>query len=249
MKKIYLFLFILPCLVSCEDPVDPAVEAQQARQAAFAVFAPQFPAMEMDTIPTFSCESASYGPHLSEPASDVLLSDSLMLATFPKDLLGEAGFLRADESGNLSFASDNEYYALGSFPFAEGLEAYLIGAFENESMYSTHLFIFDKNAGDFAYTQSLNFLMDGGAFRSSRKAWLYDYDGDAIRDVIYLLNMSAENDLGEKESMISDSLRAEVWIGNGFEVKSIDDTYYLRSVLNGEDTGGDFGVDDVSDFF
>lgn len=249
MKKIYLLLFVLPWLVSCEESVDPAVEALQARQAAFAVFAPQFSDMEMDTLPTFSCESMTYGPHLSEPSTDALISDSLMQATFPKALLGEAGFMRSDDSGDVSFVSQNEYYALGSFPYAEGLDAYLVGAFENESMYSTHLFLFDKGAGDFSMTQSLNFLMDGGAFSASRQAWLHDYDGDAIRDVIYLMNMSAENDLGEKESLISDSLRAEVWTGNGFAVKTIDDTYRLRSILNGEEVEGDIGVDDISEFF
>jgi hypothetical protein len=233
MKKIYLLLFLFPALFSCEKSVDSAAEALQARQAAFATFSPQFAEMDLDTLPSFSCESATYGPHLSNASSDVLISDSLMQATFPKALLGAAGFMRADEAGNLSFVSENEYYALGNFPYAEGLDAYLIGAFENESMYSTHMFLYDKNAGDFAYTHPLNFLMEGGAFSSSRQAWLHDYDGDAVRDVVYLINMSAENDMGETESIISDSLRAEVWTGNGYAVQAIDDTYSLRSQLDG----------------
>lgn len=249
MKKIYFLTFLLAWLISCEESVDPAVEAHQARQAAFAVFSPQFTYLDMDTLPVFSCESLTYGPHLSEAASDEQISDSLMQATFPKSLLGEAGFMRSDEAGNLSFIAENEYYALGTFPYAEGLDAYLIGAFENESMYSTHLFLYDKEAGDFVMTHPLNFLMDGGAFSASRKAWLHDYDGDAVRDVIYLINMSAENDLGEKENLISDSLRTEVWTTNGFTVQAVNDTYGLRSLINGEATEGDMQVDDISEFF
>ena len=155
MKKIYLFLFILPWLISCEEAVDPAVAAHEARLAAFGTFSPQFEAMELDTIPSFACESATYGPHVSEPYSDALISDSLMQATFSEALLDKAGFMRRDEAGNASFAADNEYYALGSFPYAEGYDAYLVGAFENESMYSTHLFLYDKNAGEISATPIL----------------------------------------------------------------------------------------------
>jgi len=249
MKNIYLFLLFLPCLISCEEAVDPAVKALEDRQAAFTSFSPNFSIIELDTLPTFACEDATFGPHISEPYSDKLLSDSLVQAIFSPDLLQEAGFMRKDEAGNVSFAGDNEYYALGNFPFAEGLDAYLIGAFENESMYSSHLFLYDKNKQDFTGTHSLNFLFEGGAFSSSRQAWLHDIDGDAIRDVVYQINMSAENDLGEMEPMISDSMRAEVWTGSSFETQAIDDPAYLRQTLGAEaGSGGEVDVD-VSDFF
>ncbi len=250
MKKIYLVLLFLPYLISCEEAVDPEVKALQDRQAAFASFSPAFEAMAIDTLTAFACETATYGPHLSEPFSDVLISDSLIQASFSADLLDQAGFMRTDESGNSSFAVDNEYYALGRFPYSAGYDAYLIGAFENESMYSTHLFLYGKNAGDFTYTHTLNFLMEGGAFSSSRQAWLYDFDGDNIRDVVYMINVKADNEMGERESFITDSMRAEVWTGNGFSVKRIEDTYGLRATLNGEEgESGESTGGDISEFF
>jgi hypothetical protein len=240
MNRLLLFLLVLPWFAcqSNASEADSEAEAREARQAVFSSFAAEFEGMSLDSLAAFSLAQLAQ----DDSAETYPVSDSLLKSAISKPLLEQAGFIREGQ-----FDGNSMYYAHGHFPFADGLEAYLIESYQSDNMRSTHMFLYDQQIKDFTYTHPLNFTMAGGVSSWERQAWLYDSNQDMMRDVVYLLEVKAQNEMGEEEYIISDSLRVESWTGKGFAVAENVDAYLIRSELGiggGEETESSDGAFD-----
>ena len=211
MKNIYLLLLPL-LMMSCSLMEDDATRQKREREAAFQVFQAFFQPIDIDTTDHFPCESLSFGEHQENPFSRTLLSDSLIRAAIDSQLLAKAVYV-----------PEEQHFALGRLSFADSVDAFLIGAYSSEFVYSSHMFLYDQQAKQFTYTQSLNYVIKGGDFDSRRDAWLMDLNQDLTPDVVYNMNQSYMPADTSQAWVIKDSVHIEVWDGFGFtDFKSND---------------------------
>jgi hypothetical protein len=117
------------------------------------------------------------------------------------------------------------HYALGRFAYSDTVEGYLIGAYQDDQSFSTHMFLYHPKWKSFWKTLSLSYTVGGGGFLSKRKAWFTDLNADGVPDVVYRKDEIYNS---PEQSSFVDTLYSVVWTGKRFDEFPVTDMETMK---------------------
>ncbi|MEM6262437.1 MAG: hypothetical protein AAGI38_08015 [Bacteroidota bacterium] len=212
MKSIFTLIvgaLLLAGLAGCDSDTKSDENSEETSEKpvdVFPEFSQAFTSVDTERSESYACSSMEY-------PNGTPLDHSFMQQLFGEVLLKQA-----------TYKETYDYYPLGTFPFTARQTGYLLGAYESESFYSSHLFLYDSTRNAFTHTLSLNYFIGEGAFESKREAWLTDLNDDGVTDVMYrAMESYTPEDEYYEGGYSRDTLYAQVWDGDVFSPYSLED--------------------------